>query len=57
MEVAVESPDEDGNYLGILQAKDKAVITSADMRDTLKKMGRTITISLIRLPVIRQRMD
>ena len=35
--VAVESPDEDGNYLGILQAKDKAVITSADMRDTLRK--------------------
>ena len=39
-----------GNYLGILQAKDKAVITSADMRDTLKKMGRTITISLILPP-------
>ena len=56
MEVAVESPDEDGNYLGILQAKDKAVITSADMRDTLKKMGRTIIILLIRLMDIRQIM-
>lgn len=55
--VAVESPDEDGNYLGILQAKDKAVITSGGYERYFEKMGRTITISLIRLQAILQRTD
>ena len=36
--VAVESPDEDGNYLGILQAKDKAVITSGGYERYFEKM-------------------
>ena len=55
--VAVESPDEDGNYLGILQAKDKAVITSGGYERYFEKTGRNITILLIRLPAIRQRTD
>ena len=38
--VAVESPDEDGNYLGILQAKDKAVITSGGYERYFEKNGK-----------------
>ena len=38
--VAVESPDEDGNYLGILQAKDKAVITSGGYERDFEKNGK-----------------
>ena len=38
--VAVESPEEDGNYLGILQAKDKAVITSGGYERYFEKNGK-----------------
>lgn len=38
--VAVESPDEDGNYLGILLAKDKAVITSGGYERYFEKNGK-----------------
>ena len=38
--VAVESPEEDGNYLGVLQAKDKAVITSGGYERYFEENGK-----------------
>lgn len=38
--VAVESPEEDGNYLGILQAADKAVITSGGYERYFEQDGK-----------------
>ena len=40
MEGCGRSPDEDGNYLGILQAKDKAVITSGGYERYFEKNGK-----------------
>lgn len=38
--VAVESPEEDGNYLGILQTSDKAVITSGGYERYFEQNGK-----------------
>ena len=38
--VAIESPEEDGSYLGILQAKDKAVITSGGYERYFEENGK-----------------
>lgn len=39
--VAVESPDEDGSYLGILKARDKAVITSGGYERYFEENGKS----------------
>ncbi len=39
--VAIQSPDQDGNYIGVLEAKDKAVITSGGYERYFEEDGIT----------------
>ena len=45
--VGVQSPDDTESMIGAYEAADEAVITSEHMKDTLRKMGKHIIISLI----------
>lgn len=55
--VAVESRMKTEIILESCRQRTRRLLHRVDMRDTLKKTGRNITILLIRLPAIRQRTD